>query len=141
MLTTSLYRTRPPTCKTFVYLSRDLFTYFFPHNVTDLLDFLNLDEDIDEKTDAGTGGKGGQVREPHKDGLAPQPMGKTMTNQQAWGEKESAIYLGLSVKTLQARRAAHKAPPYIKVGRSVRYLKDDLDSFLAACRVDPEARN
>ncbi len=57
---------------------------------------------------------------------------------QAWGEKESAIYLGLSVKTLQARRAAHKAPPYIKVGRSVRYLKEDLDAFLTACRVDPE---
>lgn len=64
-----------------------------------------------------------------------------MTISQAWGEKESAVYLGLSVKTLQARRAAHKAPPYIKVGRSVRYLKEDLDNFLAACRVDPEARN
>lgn len=57
VLTTSLYRTRPPTCKTFVYLSRDLFTYYSPHNVTDLFDFLNLDEDIDEKADADTGEK------------------------------------------------------------------------------------
>jgi len=64
-----------------------------------------------------------------------------MTSSQTWGEKDSATYLGLSVKTLQARRAAHKAPPYIKVGRSVRYLKEDLDAFLAACRIDPEARN
>ena len=61
-----------------------------------------------------------------------------MSDTQAWCEKVSATYLGLSVKTLQARRAAHKAPPYIKVGRSVRYLKEDLDAFLAACRVDPE---
>jgi len=68
----------------------------------------------------------------------PKPHGGNMVDSQAWSEKESAVYLGLSVKTLQARRAAHKAPPFLKVGRSVRYLKKDLDAFLAACRVDPE---
>ncbi|EHJ48871.1 hypothetical protein DFW101_2869 [Solidesulfovibrio carbinoliphilus subsp. oakridgensis] len=64
-----------------------------------------------------------------------------MTHSQIFGEKEAAAYAKVSVKTLQARRAAHKAPPYLKVGRSVRYLKEDLDAFLASCRVDPEARN
>ena len=56
-------------------------------------------------------------------------------------EKKAAAYVGLSVKTLQARRATHKVPAYIKVGRSVRYRIADLDAFLAAHRVDPEARN
>lgn len=64
-----------------------------------------------------------------------------MAHANVYDEKEAAAYLGLSVKTLQARRAAHKAPAYLKVGRSVRYLKDDLDALLAGCRVDPEARN
>jgi len=56
-------------------------------------------------------------------------------------EKQAASYLDLSVKTLQARRAAHKAPAFLKIGRSVRYRLADLDAFLAAHRVDPEARN
>lgn len=55
-------------------------------------------------------------------------------------EKRAAAYLDLSVKTLQARRAAHKAPPFLKIGRSVRYQVADLDAFLFAHRVDPEAR-
>ncbi|MEA4857751.1 MAG: DNA-binding protein [Solidesulfovibrio sp.] len=53
-------------------------------------------------------------------------------------EKDAAIYVGLSVKALQMRRATHKAPAYIKVGRSVRYRIADLDAFLAAHRIDPE---
>jgi hypothetical protein len=55
-------------------------------------------------------------------------------------ERQAAAYVNLSVKTLQARRAAHKAPAFLKIGRSVRYRMVDLDTFLAAHRVDPEAR-
>ena len=55
-------------------------------------------------------------------------------------EKQAAAYINLSVKTLQARRAAHKAPAFLKIGRSVRYRLVDLEAFLAAHRVDPEAR-
>lgn len=55
-------------------------------------------------------------------------------------EKQAAAYVNLSVKTLQARRAAHKAPAFLKIGRSIRYRLVDLDAFLAAHRVDPEAR-
>lgn len=53
-------------------------------------------------------------------------------------EKQAATYVNLSVKTLQARRAAHKAPAFLKIGRSVRYRLADLEAFLAAHRVDPE---
>jgi len=55
-------------------------------------------------------------------------------------EKQAAAYVNLSVKTLQARRAAHKAPAFLKIGRSIRYRMADLDAFLSAHRVDPEAR-
>lgn len=55
-------------------------------------------------------------------------------------ERQAAAYLNLSVKTLQARRASYKAPPFLKIGRSIRYRLADLDAFLAAHRVDPEAR-
>jgi hypothetical protein len=55
-------------------------------------------------------------------------------------EKQAAAYVNLSVKTLQARRAVHKVPAFLKIGRSVRYRMADLDAFLAAHRVDPEAR-
>jgi len=55
-------------------------------------------------------------------------------------EKQAAAYVNLSVKTLQARRAAHKPPAFLKIGRSVRYRLVDLDAFLSAHRVDPEAR-
>lgn len=36
-------------------------------------------------------------------------------------EKVAAAYVNLSVKTLQARRAAHKSPAFLKIGRSIRY--------------------
>lgn len=52
-------------------------------------------------------------------------------------EKAAAEYLGLSVRTLQKRRFERQDPPYLKIGRSVRYRAEDLDKFLAAHRVDP----
>ena len=54
-------------------------------------------------------------------------------------EKAAAAHVGLSVKTLQARRSAKQGPAYVRVGRSVRYLASDLDAFLAGCRVAPQA--
>ncbi len=67
--------------------------------------------------------------------------GNYVSTRVIYNEKEAACYVGLSVKTLQARRFRHAAPAYIKAGRSIRYDRNDLDAFLAACRVDPEARN
>lgn len=52
-------------------------------------------------------------------------------------EKQAALYLGLSVRTLQAYRLQMKAPAYIKFDKAVRYRREDLDSFLEASRVKP----
>lgn len=54
----------------------------------------------------------------------------------ALNEIETAQYIGMSRAYLrQARVEGNResrtpAPPFIKIGRSVRYLRDDLDSWL-----------
>lgn len=51
-------------------------------------------------------------------------------------EIEAARYIGMSRSFLaQSRMDGHRdnrtpAPPFIKIGRSVRYLREDLDSWL-----------
>ncbi len=56
-------------------------------------------------------------------------------------EKEAAQYLNLSRATLrrarmQGPRNGHIAsPPYLKMGRSVRYLRKDCDKWLEEHRV------
>lgn len=51
-------------------------------------------------------------------------------------EKEAAHYLNLGVGTLQKSRSAGKLmgrlppPPFVKLGRAIRYLKPDLDRWL-----------
>ena len=45
--------------------------------------------------------------------------------------KNTATYLGLSVKTLAMRRCAGTGPKFVKRG-SIFYFKEDLDEWLAA---------
>ena len=66
-------------------------------------------------------------------------------------EKEAAIYIGMSVPYLRASRCHSNrhghghghghapAPPYIKAGRSIRYLISDLDHWLQQNRVELSA--
>ena len=56
-------------------------------------------------------------------------------------DAEAAHYIGMSESWLrQSRmRGNPEAPPYIKIGKSVRYLKTDLDDWLEKRRhVEPE---
>ncbi len=41
-------------------------------------------------------------------------------------EKEAARFLSMSFRTLQSWRSESKGPPYLKLGRSIRYRKSDL---------------
>ena len=56
--------------------------------------------------------------------------------QRALSEKQAATYIGMSRSYLaQSRMEGDRAtrtpaPPFIKVGRSVRYLLEDLDEWL-----------
>ena len=51
-------------------------------------------------------------------------------------EKEAAHYIGMSVAFLKKDRCEGKignrtiGPKYLKIGKSVRYLKEDLDIWL-----------
>ncbi|NCD35165.1 MAG: DNA-binding protein [Spartobacteria bacterium] len=62
-----------------------------------------------------------------------------MERQILMNEKDTATYLGWSVKTLQARRHLCKPPKYRKIGRSVRYSLADLEQFVESCTVEPMA--
>lgn len=47
-------------------------------------------------------------------------------------EQQEAARTGFSVRTLQAWRVRGDGPPYLKVGRSVRYDPRAVDSWLAS---------
>ncbi|OOF26044.1 DNA-binding protein [Salinivibrio proteolyticus] len=57
-------------------------------------------------------------------------------HKRAYTEQETAAYIGMSRSFLrQSRMEGHRlnrteAPPFIKIGRAVRYLKEDLDNWL-----------
>ena len=61
-------------------------------------------------------------------------MSTTFVNNAGPGERltnrEAANYLGLKAATLNKGRCYGDGPPFIKVGRLVRYRKADLDAFL-----------
>lgn len=45
---------------------------------------------------------------------------------------EAAEYLGLATRTLEERRIKGADPVFVRIGRSVRYRRMDLDAWLAA---------
>lgn len=59
----------------------------------------------------------------------------------ALSESEAATYLGISKITLRQGRCEGKRdnrmppPPYVKIGRKILYLRDDLDRWLEMYRV------
>jgi predicted DNA-binding transcriptional regulator AlpA len=60
-------------------------------------------------------------------------------------EAEAARYLSVSVSFLRQARSNSKhrsttpGPKYVRIGRSVRYIRSDLDKFLAENRVPGNA--
>lgn len=63
-------------------------------------------------------------------------MTHATVEKRAYTEQETAAYIGMSRSFLrQARMEGQRknrtvAPPFIKIGRAVRYLKEDLDLWL-----------
>jgi excisionase family DNA binding protein len=63
------------------------------------------------------------------------PELKTMiknTTPPAITEREAAERLQMSQRTLQAWRTRGEGPRFLKLGRSVRYTEQELDSWMAA---------
>jgi len=65
-------------------------------------------------------------------------MQNKQKEQQAVNEVEAARMLGLSVQTMRNQRFLRKGCPYVKLGRSVRYLVADIYDHLMKNRIDPE---
>ena len=67
--------------------------------------------------------------------------GKQSLDSAALNEKQAAAYIGMSVPYLRCDRMnGHRegrtpGPPYIRIGRTIRYLREDLDDWLAKHRV------
>jgi predicted DNA-binding transcriptional regulator AlpA len=58
----------------------------------------------------------------------------------AVAEREAAPYLGMTPSWLRKGRRDGTGPPYIRIGRTVRYIIRDLDSYREQHRVEPKAR-
>jgi excisionase family DNA binding protein len=52
--------------------------------------------------------------------------------------RELSELLGVPVGTLANWRSARTGPPFVKVGRHVRYRTGDVDEWIAARVVEPE---
>lgn len=63
-------------------------------------------------------------------------MNKTEIIKRALSDREAAIYIGMSVAFLRQdrlngyREGRTPGPRWVKIGRSVRYLREDLDEWL-----------
>lgn len=51
---------------------------------------------------------------------------------------EAACYLGLSPHTMNGWRYRGTGPPFHRLGSSVRYRREELETWLSAHRVDPK---
>lgn len=55
----------------------------------------------------------------------------------AVNEKIAADILDVGVQSLRNDRSNHRGMPYVKIGRSVRYLMSDIESYLQSNRIVP----
>ena len=53
-------------------------------------------------------------------------------------EKEVSLFTGRALSTLRNERFLRKGIPYVKVGRSVRYSRDEVKNFMEARKIDTE---
>lgn len=66
-------------------------------------------------------------------------------DRRGYSEEEAAYYLGLSRASLRQGRMEGRRgnrlppPPFVKLGRKILYLKDDLDRWLEENRHDMKA--
>jgi len=63
---------------------------------------------------------------------APPRLANQVARRIALTTPEAADYLGLAVSTLNKWRCHGGGPEFLKLGRAVRYRKDDLDRFVEA---------
>lgn len=53
-------------------------------------------------------------------------------------QDQAAAYLGMTGPALAQRRTRGDGPPYVKVGKFIRYRATDIDAWLSAHLINPE---
>ena len=77
----------------------------------------------------------------NKNGSAAKDLPHRFKDHSPFRDAEAANYIGMSESWLRQSRMRGNpdAPPYLKIGKSVRYLKADLDAWLDRLRhVEPK---
>jgi predicted DNA-binding transcriptional regulator AlpA len=54
-------------------------------------------------------------------------------------ERQVAALLGVSIAALRKWRRVGGGPPYLRIGKLIRYRFSDLQNFMDLCAVDPNA--
>lgn len=49
-------------------------------------------------------------------------------------EKQAASYLTRSVSSLRRDRKRNRGPHFVRIGKSIRYLRAELDNFILSCQ-------
>jgi len=65
-------------------------------------------------------------------------MNSTNVTPQVVDEHVAAKLLTKSVHTLRNERFLKRGCPYVRMGRSIRYLVTDINAYLLRNRIDPE---
>lgn len=60
------------------------------------------------------------------------PQSGTPINNRACDTHAAAAFLGLAAQTLRKLRITGDGPPFLKLGRAVRYRPTDLEAWLSA---------
>jgi predicted DNA-binding transcriptional regulator AlpA len=60
------------------------------------------------------------------------PQTGTLVNNRACDTRAAAEILGLAEQTLRKLRMTGNGPPFVKLGRAVRYRQADLDAWLSS---------
>lgn len=58
---------------------------------------------------------------------------KVSINSPLLAERDAALFLNLSVRTLQDWRVSGRGPSFVKIGRRVQYRLADLEGYVATC--------
>jgi excisionase family DNA binding protein len=59
-------------------------------------------------------------------------------DERLWTERQTADYLQVAVGTLRRWRAEGTGPPALRVGRTVRYRRSDVDAWVERQSKQPE---
>jgi len=71
--------------------------------------------------------------------MAESKNSRVLSSRPKLTRQQCADYLGITVASLDDLTYRRKGPPYLKIGRRIRFDPDDVDRWLDSLRVDPVA--